>query len=294
MNPKKFRGTGVALVTPFHKDGSIDFSSLKKLVNHVIKGQAEYLVVLGTTGESVTINKEEKAAILDMVCDVNEKRVPVVLGVGGNNTQEILSQFNFFDFTNVDAILSVSPYYSKPSQRGIIQHFKNVASESPVPVILYNVPARTGSNMLPETTLALANEVENIVGIKEASGNIEQCMQIIKNKPKDFLVISGDDSITLPLMACGADGVISVVANAYPKTFSEMVRLCLNNQFEKARSLHYSFSEIIPLMFAEGNPPGVKYVLSQKDICQDYFRLPVVPVSKTLQNKLQEAMKSVK
>lgn len=294
MNPKKIKGTGVALVTPFHKDGSIDFSSLKKLVNHTIKGGVEYLVVLGTTGESVTISRDEKTAILDLVCDVNEKRVPIVLGVGGNNTQEILNQFDFFDFANVDAILSVSPYYSKPSQRGIIQHFKTVANASPVPVILYNVPARTGSNMLPETTLALADEIENIIGIKEASGNMEQCMSIINGKPKDFLVISGDDSITLPLMACGADGVISVIANAYPKTFSEMVRLCMSNEFDKARALHYSFSEIIPLLFSEGNPPGIKYVLSQKEICQDYFRLPVVPVSKTLQNKLQEAMKRVK
>ena len=241
MNLKKLKGTGVALVTPFHKDGSIDFRSLEKVVSHVIKGQAEYLVVLGTTGESVTISKDEKAAILDLVCDVNNKRVPVVLGVGGNNTQEILNQFSFFDFAKVDAVLSVSPYYNKPSQRGIIQHFKLVAGTCPVPVILYNVPSRTGSNMTAETTLALANEVENVIGIKEASGNMEQVMQIISSKPKDFLVISGDDAITLPLMACGADGVISVVANAYPKAFSEMVRLCLANRFDKARALHYQF-----------------------------------------------------
>ncbi len=294
MSPKKFKGTGVALITPFHKDGSIDFRSLEKTVNHVIKGQVEYLVVLGTTGESVTISKEEKAAILDLVCDVNEKRVPVVLGIGGNNTQEILNQFSFFDFTNVDAVLSVSPYYNKPSQRGIVQHFKTVCNAAPVPVILYNVPSRTGSNMTAETTLAIAAETKNVIGIKEASGNIEQCMHIIKHKPKDFLVISGDDGITLPLMACGAEGVISVVANAYPKSFSEMVRLCLANQFEKARTLHYQFTDLIPLLFAEGSPSGIKFVLSQKDICQDYFRMPVVPVSKAMQHKLLEAMKGVK
>ncbi len=294
MNLKKLKGTGVALVTPFHKDGTIDFASLEKLVNHVIKGGVEYLVVLGTTGESVTLNKDEKAAILDFIADINEKRVPLVYGVGGSNTHEIVNALTSLDDKIVDAVLSVSPYYNKPSQRGIIQHFKLIARACPVPVILYNVPGRTGCNMTAETTLTLANEVDNIAGIKEASGNMEQIMQIIKHKPKDFLVISGDDGITLPLIASGADGVISVVANAYPKSFSEMVRQALANNIEKARSLHYQFSDLIPMLFAEGSPSGVKYILAQKEICQDYFRLPVVPIGKTLQNKISDTIKNIK
>ena len=246
---RKLKGTGVALVTPFRKDGNVDFKSLEKLLNHVINGKVEYLVVLGTTGESVTLSINEKSAIIDFVKEINAGRLPIVLGLGGNNTQEILNQIADFDFDGIDAILSVSPYYNKPSQKGIYQHFKMIANQSPVPVILYNVPARTGSNITAETTLALANEVENIIGIKEASGSIEQCMRIIKDKPKGLLVISGDDVITLPLIACGADGVISVIANAYPKNFSEMVRQTLSGNYDEARSLHYSFMEIIPLLF---------------------------------------------
>ncbi len=294
MNLKKLKGTGVALVTPFHKDGNIDFTSLEKLVNHVIKGGVEYLVVLGTTGESVTLNKDEKAAVLDFICDVNQKRLPVVYGVGGSNTHEIVNQVMGIDTKQVDAVLSVSPYYNKPSQRGIIQHFKTVARACPVPVLLYNVPGRTGSNMTAETTLLLAAEVDNIAGIKEASGNMEQIMQIIKHKPKDFLVISGDDGITFPLIAAGADGVISVVANAYPKAFAEMTRNALGNNMDKARALHYQFTDLIPLLFAEGSPSGIKYILSQKEICLDFFRLPVVPVSKPLQNKINEVIKNLK
>jgi 4-hydroxy-tetrahydrodipicolinate synthase len=294
MNLKKIKGTGVALVTPFHKDGSIDFSALQKIVNHIIKGGAEYLVVMGTTGESATLSKDEKAAILDFVVEINQKRVPIVYGVGGNNTNEIGKQLQELDSQNIDAVLSVSPYYNKPSQRGIIQHFKTIARSSPVPIILYNVPGRTCSNMLAETTLTLANEVDTIIGIKEASGNIEQIMQIIKHKPKNFLVISGDDALTFPLIAAGAEGVISVVANAFPKLFSEMVRLAMTGVMDKARIMHYQLLNLIPLLFAEGSPAGIKYVLSQKELCQDYFRLPIVPIGKTLQHKIMEELKNIK
>ncbi|MBA3901146.1 MAG: 4-hydroxy-tetrahydrodipicolinate synthase, partial [Bacteroidetes bacterium] len=222
----KLTGTGVAIVTPFHKDGSVDFNALGKLVEHLITGGVEYLVVLGTTGESVTLNKNEKVAVVNHVVETADKRVPIVMGLGGSNTQEILHSMADFDFDGIEAILSVSPYYSKPIQEGIFQHYKMIAGASPVPVILYNVPGRTGSNVTAETTLRLA-EVPNIIGIKEASGNLEQMMHIIKNRPKGFLVISGDDSLTMPLIASGGDGVISVVANAYPKLYSDMVRSSL-------------------------------------------------------------------
>jgi len=220
MAVPQFKGTGVALVTPFHKDGSIDFKSLKKLVDRCVDQKVEYLVVLGTTGESVTLSKDEKHAVVDHVVEVNDGRVPVVLGLGGNNTREVISCFDQYNFDNIDAILSVSPYYNKPSQRGIYQHYKSIASNSPVPVILYNVPGRTACNVEPETTLQLAHELKNIIAVKEASGNLEKIMKIIKEKPKDFLVISGDDVLTLPTIASGGDGVISVIANAYPKDFS--------------------------------------------------------------------------
>lgn len=282
----KLKGTGVALVTPFHKDGSIDFKSFKKVINRCIDGNVEYVVPLGTTGESVTLNKDEKSAVLDFVVEIVEGRVPVVLGLGGNSTGEIVDQLSHIDLTHVDAILSVSPYYNKPTQRGIFQHFKTVAGASPVPVILYNVPARTGSNMLAETTLQLAEEIRNVVGIKEASGNMEQIMKIIQNKPKDFLVISGDDSITLPIIACGGDGVISVVANAYPREFSDMVRLCMEGNFDKAKKLHYKLLEFIYTLFADGSPGGIKAALSIMNVCQEHVRLPLVGVNKATHNKL--------
>ena len=225
MNKKIFlKGTGVALVTPFHADGEIDFAGLDKLVDHVIRGKCEYLVVLGTTGESVTLNKEEKSQIIHRVVTRSKNRIPLVLGLGGNDTADVINQFSIFDFSAFTAILSVSPYYNKPSQEGIYQHYKLIARKSPLPVILYNVPGRTSSNLSAETTLRLSNEHDSIIGIKEASGNMEQCMNIIRGRRKNFLVISGDDNLTLPLIASGADGVISVVANAFPKDFSSMVR----------------------------------------------------------------------
>ena len=292
MTHNQFRGTGVALVTPFHSDGSIDFNCFKKLIDHVIGGGVEYLVPLGTTGESVTLNKNEKQAVLNFVLEANDNRVPVVLGLGGNNTRDIAEQLNNLDMDGITAILSVSPYYNKPSQAGIFEHYKTIANNSPLPVILYNVPSRTGSNIAAETTLHLANEIKNIIGIKEASGNIEQCMQIINEKPKDFLVISGDDNLTLPLIACGFDGVISVVGNAYPKEFSNMVRTALNSEFDKARKLHYRLFEITKLLFAEGSPGGVKELLHLKNICQTHLRLPLVGVSEKLKAAMKELVEN--
>lgn len=290
---KKLRGTGVAITTPFHKDGSINFKGFKKLIEHLITGKVDYLVPLGTTGESVTLTRDEKIAVLDFVVEVVDQRVPIVAGVGGNNTQDVLKCLSEFDLSAVDAILSVTPYYNKPSQKGLYQHYKMIVNESPVPVILYNVPGRTGCNMLPETTLNLANDFDNVIGVKEASGNMEQIMSIIRDKPEGFLVISGDDAITFPLIAAGADGVISVVANAFPKEFSEMVRISLKGNFDKGRELHYLLSEITPLLFAEGSPAGIKSVLAMMDICEDYLRLPLVNISKSHQNKLAAAIEKI-
>jgi 4-hydroxy-tetrahydrodipicolinate synthase len=287
MNVNKLKGTGVALVTPFHKDGSIDFKNFRKLIDRIIDGGVEYLVPLGTTGESVTLTKDEKRAVIDMVVEVNEDRVPIVLGLGGNNTQEILHMMEDTDFTHIDAILSVSPYYNRPSQRGIYQHYKLIANSAPVPLILYNVPARTGSNMDAETTLELAHDIKNIIGIKEASGSIEKAMKIIKGKPKDFLVISGDDALALPIISCGGDGVISVYANAVPKDFSEMVRAALEGNNDKARRLHYKHLDMIQAIFVDGNPAGVKGLLSVMDICSEYLRLPLVHVTKPTLNKFE-------
>ena len=293
MNPlvKKLQGTGVAMVTPFKKDGAIDFLALGRLTEFIIKNKCEYLVPLGTTGESVTLSAEEKIAILEFIKEKNNKRVPIVLGLGGNNTQEVINDFRKFNFKGVDAILSVSPAYNKPSQKGIFQHYRVIAGESPVPVIIYNVPSRTSSNITVETTLKLAHEVKNIIGVKEASGNMEQCMFIIKDKPKDFLVISGDDAITLPLIGAGADGVISVLANAYPKIFSDMVRFALDNKFPKAQQLHYQLLDLIPLLFSEGNPAGIKCALSAKKICDQVLRLPLTPVSKNLEKVIIDFVK---
>ena len=293
MPLKKFIGTGVALITPFHKDGRIHFKSLENLLEHVIESKVDYLVPLGTTAESATLNKDERSAVLGFVKEINNKRLPIVYGLGGNNTQEIIDQMRNTDFENIDAILSVCPYYNKPSQKGIYQHYKMIATASPVPVILYNVPGRTGTNMTSETTLALAHDVENIVGIKEASGNLEQCMMILKDRPKDFLLISGDDALAFPLIALGGDGVISVVANAFPKEFSELVRLALKGNYTEARELHYKLMEIIPLLFNEGNPAGIKAAMNILGICPDHLRLPLVNVSKNLYSQLSIQIKNI-
>ena len=284
----RFKGTGVAMVTPFRKDGGVDFRALAALTEHLIKGKVEYLVVLGTTGESVTLSKDEKRAVLNCVIETNEGRIPVVLGVGGNHTDEICKDLQSLDPSGLSAILSVSPYYNKPTQRGIFEHYRAVAGASPLPIILYNVPGRTGSNMLPETTLQLANEVRNIVGVKEASGNLEQVMRIIRDRPNNFLVISGDDALTLPMIAAGAEGVISVVANGFPKEFSSMVRASMADEFDKARKLHYQLFDAMQAIFTEGNPAGIKAILHQLNVCENKLRLPLVPVSRTLQTRLQE------
>lgn len=288
----KLKGTGVAIVTPFNKDGAIDYKALQKLINHLIMGGVEYVVALGTTGESVTLSADEKKEFVEHVIEYVDTRIPVVLGLGGNNTQEILDKFkNPSDFNHISAILSVSPYYNKPNQRGIYQHYKAIAEATPVPVILYNVPGRTSSNMLAETTIKLAEEFKNIIAIKEASGNLEQCMKIIKHKPKDFMVISGDDNLTLPMMACGADGVISVVANAFPKDFSEMVRQAALGNMDEARKLHYKLTDITEQLFADGNPAGIKDLLELMDICSGNLRLPLVRVNKATHNTLTEMLK---
>jgi 4-hydroxy-tetrahydrodipicolinate synthase len=292
MNPNKLKGTGVALVTPFHKDGSIDFKAFKKLVDRCIDGKIEYLVPLGTTGESATLTVNERHAITDFVIEVVDKRVPIVLGLGGNNTQEILNQIGENKFEGIDAVLSVSPYYNRPSQKGIFQHYKMIANECPVPVILYNVPSRTGSNIDAETTLQLAGEVKNVIGIKEASGNLEKAMKIIAERPKDFLVISGDDLLTLPIIACGGDGVISVIANAYPRDFSEMTRHALAGNFDKSRKLHYRLRQIIHSIFVDGNPAGIKGLLNVMNICTEYVRLPLTPVGKSVLNRFESLINS--
>lgn len=289
---KQFKGTGVAIVTPFREDGSIDFKCLDKLVNHLIDGKVEYLVVLGTTGESVTLSKDEKNAVVNAVIDAAEGRVPIVLGVGGNSTQSVLNSISEQNFEGIDAILSVSPYYNKPPQRGIYEHYKMIAGASPVPVILYNVPGRTSSNITAETTLKLAHDFDNIIAVKEASGNLEQCMEIIKNKPKNFLVISGDDTLTLPIVASGGDGVISVTANSFPEDFSEMVRKAMKGKMKDARELHYKLLDIMKWHFVDGNPGGVKASLNALGICKERVRLPLVPVNDDVRKKIRELVKN--
>jgi 4-hydroxy-tetrahydrodipicolinate synthase len=285
---EKFRGTGVAIVTPFNEDKSIDYNSLEKLVEHLITNGIDYLVVQGTTGESVTLTDEEKKEVLAFIIKVNNGRLPIVLGIGGNSTATVVDLFKTTDLTGVDAILSVSPYYNKPTQEGIYQHYKALSEVATKPIILYNVPGRTSSNILPETTLRLANDFENIIAIKEASGSLEQCMKIINKKPKNFLVISGDDALTLPMIACGGDGVISVIANAFPKGFSDMVKNALNADMTVAQQLHYKYFEMIHYLFVEGNPAGVKAALKILGITGDAVRLPLVNVGDETYSKIKE------
>jgi 4-hydroxy-tetrahydrodipicolinate synthase len=286
----KFRGTGVAMVTPFHKQGTIDFTAMERLIEHLISGGVNYLVVQGTTAETATLNKEEKNALAEFVVDIVNKRVPLVIGIGGNSTQEVINTIRLNSLEGYDAILSVTPYYNKPQQRGLYLHYKNIATVSPIPIIMYNVPSRTSVNMKPEITLQLANEFDNIIGIKEACGNIEQIMDIIRNKPKDFMVISGDDLMTLPLLGMGADGVISVVANAYPKLFSDMVNLGLKGEMKKAREIHYKLTDFTRSVFADGNPSGIKAALEIKEIISNNLRLPLVKIEKTHYNQLAALM----
>lgn len=287
-------GTGVAVVTPFLRSGKVDFDGLTKVINHIIKGKCEYLVIMGTTGESPTLTKQEKADILKHALQTANGRVPVVYGVGGNSTMEVTSALEHTDFSGVTAILSVAPYYNKPNQRGLYEHYKNVADASPLPVIMYNVPARTGMNMTADTTLRLAHDFPRLAAMKEASGNLEQIMAIIKDAPKDFLVISGDDLLTLPMIAAGAHGVISVVANAFPKTFSEMVRQCIAGNFSKAVPLHYELMRVTQLFFADGNPGGVKVALEAQKLCRADVRLPLMPVNDAVRAEIIKLTKSIR
>jgi len=284
----KFKGTGVAIVTPFRDDDGVDFNCLGKLIEHLISNNVNYLVVQGTTGESVTLSQDEKNAVLDFVIETNNKRLPVVLGIGGNNTQAVLNNFSDFNLEGVDAILSVSPYYNKPTQEGIYQHYKAIAQDTDLPVILYNVPGRTGSNIAAATTLRLAHDFDNIIAVKEASGDLAQAGRIIKEKPTDFLVVSGDDALTLPMISIGGHGVISVTANALPKEFSTLVASALNGDYSTARSIHLQLIDVIELLFVDGNPGGVKAALKILGICNDKMRLPLVNISKTTYGKLEE------
>lgn len=292
---KQFKGTGIALVTPFTNKGEVDFYALEKVINHTIKGKVEYLVSLGTTGETATLTKEEKKQVLQFTIDIAKKRVPIVAGFGGNNTAEIIEEINKAALKNVEAVLSVSPYYNKPTQEGIYQHYKAIANATKKPIILYNVPGRTASNITAETTLRLANDYKNIIAIKEASGDFMQCMQLAKYRPKDFLLISGDDAFTLPLISVGFDGVISVVGNALPKQFSDMVRAGLNNEYAKAQKLHNSLLDIIKNLFVEGNPAGVKTALKFLEVIPiDNVRLPLVSASKQLTEELSKQLAGLK
>lgn len=286
-----FTGTAPAIITPFTPKGEVDYNALGSLIEYWIKGGVDFLVVLGTTGESATLDKTEKKEVFEFVADKVAGRKPVVLGIGGNNTKEVIESLGHFDLTKAQGILSVSPYYNKPTQEGIFAHYAAFASECPLPIILYNVPGRTGSNVLPATTLRLAHEVENIVAVKEASGSMEQIMQIISDKPAGFNVLSGDDAITLPLLAAGADGVISVVANSHPKEFSDMVRYALAGKFAEARELHYPLLKVIEQLFVEGNPGGVKAVMKMKGLCGDSMRLPLVNISEALYEKIERIIK---
>lgn len=293
MSELKLRGTGVAVVTPFRKDGSIDFQSLENLVKHLISNGVDYIVALGTTSEAPTLSKDEKFAVINFIADTVDKKVPLVVGMGGNNTQEVVNSIKENSFENIDAILSVVPYYNKPGQDGIYEHYKSVASASPVPVILYNVPGRTSCNMDAETTLKLAKDFKNIIAVKEASGDFEQIMKIVKNKPENFQVISGDDLLTLPLISIGLEGVITVIGNAFPKEMSDMVNYALEGNFEKANTIHYSLTDIISDIFVDGNPAGVKAALSVLGFTDNNLRLPLTPVNRTLYNKIEKHVKEL-
>jgi 4-hydroxy-tetrahydrodipicolinate synthase len=285
------QGTGVALITPFTSDLKVDFDSLGKSIDFMIDGGVEYLVTLGTTGETPTLDKQEKLDIALYTFEKVANRVPVVVGIGGNNTAELVKELHTFPLEKAIAVLSASPSYNKPSQEGIFQHYKVLATESPKPIILYNVPGRTGRNMTAHTTLRLANEVPNIAGMKEAGGDMLQCMHIMRGVPKDFLFVSGDDALALPQLACGMHGVISVAANAFPAQFSEMVRLCLQNRFPAAKEINDKLLDAYDLMFSENNPAGVKAFMAEKGLIGNYLRLPVVPLSAGLHTEVKNYLK---
>ena len=293
MDVAKLKGMGVAMVTPFDQNGNIDFGALKKLTQFLIDNDTDYLVVQGTTGESPVLSEHEKMNILNTVIEVNNGKLPIVYGIGGNDTKAVAEKLTNFKITGVDAILSVSPYYNKPTQEGIFQHYKTISEASHLPIILYNVPGRTASNVLAETTLRIVNQCKNVIAVKEASGNFEQIMDIIQNKPDNFLVISGDDAITMPFIAAGGDGVISVVGNGFPKPFSDLVNLGLKGETSKSRELHYKILPIIKHLFSEGNPAGIKEVLHHLKIMENNVRLPLVKVSAETKKMIISITKSL-
>ncbi|WP_299682645.1 4-hydroxy-tetrahydrodipicolinate synthase [uncultured Tenacibaculum sp.] len=290
---QQFIGTGVALVTPFNEDKSVDFDGLERLVNYQIDNGVNYLVVLGTTGEPATLTQEEKEAVKSKIIEVNKGRLPLVIGIGGNNTAAVVEEIKNTDLTHFDGILSVSPYYNKPTQEGIYLHFKAVAEATEKPIILYNVPGRTSSNMSPEVVVRLANDFENVVAVKEAKGDMVQAMRIIQHAPEDFLVISGDDMIALPMTLAGGSGVISVIGEGLPKEFSSMIQLGLEGKTKEAYELHYKVMDSIDLIFAEGNPAGIKSLLQKKGICLDEVRLPLVKASEELQTQISDFIDSL-
>ncbi len=282
----KFKGLGVALVTPFSENGNVDYAGLQRLVELQIQGGTDYLVVHGTTGESVTLTKEEKVTTLDFIREIAANRIPIVLGIGGNNTREVCNELDSTDLSGVSGILSVSPAYNKPTQEGIYQHYKAISQATDREIILYNVPGRTSKNVVAETTVRCAEDFKNIVAVKEASGDLEQVMSILQNRPDGFEVLSGDDALTLAMIGCGADGVISVVGNAFPQVFSKMVHAALDSNMAEARIQHYQLFEMIDWLFVDGNPAGIKEVLKYLNICHNYVRLPLVPVGKQVSDKL--------
>jgi len=285
---KNMTGTGVAIVTPFNSEGYVDYTALDNLLNHLLDGGVDFIVALGTTSEAVTLTAQEKSDVMDFVKSRVVGRLPLVMGLGGNNTQAILDQIKSTDFKGIDAILSVAPYYNKPNQRGLMAHFSAIAEASPVPIVLYNVPGRTSSNLSAQTTLELANRFENIIAVKEASGNMSQIMEILRLKPDGFSVLSGDDALTFPMMALGADGVISVVANVLPAEFSQMVNFSKEGKMDEARMLHNQMLPVIDLLFADGNPAGIKAALTIRGIVDNYLRLPMVPVKQEIFDALKQ------
>ncbi len=293
MSKNCFHGLGIALITPFHSDGSIDLSALDRLVEYQIKGGADFLCIMGTTAETPTLTPAEKQLLRKRLVERVAGRVPLLMGCGGNSTAAVVEELRSSDWTGIDGILSVCPYYNKPSQEGLYQHYRAISNASPLPIVLYNVPGRTGVNMTAETTLRLARDFENIVAIKEASGNITQMDDIIKNKPQDFDVISGDDGITFPLITLGAVGVISVIGNALPHEFSRMVRLALKGEYASALTIHHKFTELFKLLFVDGNPAGVKAMLSEMGMIENQLRLPLVPTRLTTMREISAIVREL-
>ena len=289
-----FKGLGIALITPFKEDGSVDYDALIRLVDYQLNNGADFFCILATTGETPTLTREEKQKIKDLVVDYVQARVPILMGCGGNNTAAVVEELKTADFKGIDGILSVCPYYNKPSQEGLYQHFKAIAAATQLPVVLYNVPGRTGVNLQAATTVRLARDCQNIVAIKEASGNLEQVDEIIKNKPADFDVISGDDSLTFPMVSCGAVGVISVIGNALPKEFSRMIRLQMRGEYDPARTIHHRFTDLFSLLFVDGNPAGVKAMLSEMGFIENKLRLPLVPMRINNMQRMAEILRELK